>query len=988
MSINEKKRNATFYYFPPEIKIKNNLYKNQNISTISRMIKPATIYCPQVDDYIWTAVFKETKKTQYKSTIDLENTGNKNIFTENTKVNNIKSNLKNKIKKTFEKNKKYTNITSSIHHKDEGKNLLIEKTEIQYPLKSEKNKYILNSKNKFYKINNNLENYNIIPNSMERNYLNHDKNRTKTNIYSNHTPIYNERRYINEKHNYQSRTLILSSLINNCNNLTKKSRNNKFSKYSTDKINDSNNSINRESFSPIIPPYHSSTNKSIHNTQNRKKINNIMNSNDFKNDDTILRNTCNFIYSNHIDKNKYFLINNENDYTDDKDINDNKEEKEIILNMNDNDDDIKLISLYRKKLLSLFLVHMKNFYKIYLKKIFNDFILKLKKTISNKKSILKNKEIINKKEIKKKKISNSFNNGHIKQNINLQRKIKNNHYLIINNQNNNKINITYNKLYLGNDNIQLKKKFNINQNRKNIIKKNYILNSNSIINKKIEDEIKNKEKKDSFSNKKYIKKSITKKIFRKFKQNNCNINSEKNNININNLNENSNLEKRKIIKSFDKISIMNKTINATRTSKNNIFIPNKKNTIIIENNNKKISHPFKKVILNSSNINNKTIQNNKFNNDYKLKNNKINDECDKYKVNNKKNNELEIHEIIKVKSLDEKLNMNIKYFDKRNKSISSNSKRNERNKIFKIENTFVHTFLGKEINNNNLKENCNNNLENAILFSKKDEKSKNIRYNFLFEIIQKKIKKEKKQNLEVVNKYFNKMKAHNILINNKISNENTKENLFLRNSDDRKLHKSFTMNILIPYMEKIRPRKSYNSNLFLKNDINNIHSKNLLKKTISEKIINKNFNKNIFREINKKKKDTKEIEVNKYKKDNNIESVNEIRKENMDKKSKSEKNLINNYNNFQIFKKEDIKQDRRKSFEKDPKFLYKTLIEMKTKYKEKYSKLNKISDKAIINEGDITLDEKYQDYETLIYYFRNQLILCFIRNNNNNSYND
>ena len=50
MSINEKKRNTTYYYFPPEITIKDKFHKNQNIS---RMRKHAIIYCSGVDDYIF-----------------------------------------------------------------------------------------------------------------------------------------------------------------------------------------------------------------------------------------------------------------------------------------------------------------------------------------------------------------------------------------------------------------------------------------------------------------------------------------------------------------------------------------------------------------------------------------------------------------------------------------------------------------------------------------------------------------------------------------------------------------------------------------------------------------------------------------------------------------------------------------------------------------------------------------------------------------------
>ena len=858
MSINEKKRNSTYYYFPPEITIKDKFHKNQNIS---RMRKPAIIYCSGVDDYI----LKQMKKSKYQGSIDLDSLRNHNIFNDNTIINNVKSNLKNEII-TFEKNKNIINyVTSSMHYKDEGKNLLIDKTEIQYPLKYEKGQNILKNKKKLNKSNNNSINYNINPNTIEtieKNYIHNKKESRKINDYNYHTPINQERKYINEneKQKYHNRTLILSNLIDNYkenSNLMKKSRNNKFSKYSTDKINGSNSSI----FSPTTHPDFSSANKSIHNTQKIKKIN-MMNSTNIKNDNN--RQSCTFIYNQDMNKSEYFLKKNENenDNINKGDINDKMEEKKIMNDFND----IKLISFYRKKLLSLFFYYMGNFYKMYLKKVFNDFILKLKKNISNNKRVFEKKEIVNRKEIRKKLISNdSYNvHGHNKQNINLIRDIKNKHYLIINNHNNNKINITYNKLYLGNDNIQIKKNCNINRNRKNIIKKNYILNSTQIINKKIDNEISNKDKKDSVSNKKYIKKSITKKIFKKFRQNDNNTIVEKNNLNENNLNEKNNQENRKMIKSFDKISIMNKSTNTINSVKNNILISNKTSSTI-KNNNKIISHPFKKVILNSSNINNKSIQNNKLNTDFKSNN-----------IKNKKNNELKIDEILEGKSLDEKLNMSIKYLRIENKRISSNVKNDKNN--YKIEKTFMHTFLGKEINNISLEENYNNrniesfknnkNLENALLLINKikeiiqiNEKNKNIRYNFLFEIIQKKIKKVKKKNLEITKKYFDIMKRYKILDKDKISREiikypmdinsikkdyyeNNEENILSKKNGEiskKKFHKSFSMNILNSYIKEIKYQKSSKSISFFKTDINNnnISSKNVFKKTLSKKEINK-----------------------------------------------------------------------------------------------------------------------------------------------------
>ena len=55
---------------------------------------------------------------------------------------------------------------------------------------------------------------------------------------------------------------------------------------------------------------------------------------------------------------------------------------------------------------------------------------------------------------------------------------------------------------------------------------------------------------------------------------------------------------------------------------------------------------------------------------------------------------------------------------------------------------------------------------------------------------------------------------------------------------------------------------------------------------------------------------------------------------------------------------------------------------MFTKYIKNKSKLNLSSES--IHDGDTTLNEKYQDYENLIFYLRTQLIYCFISNKKNN----
>lgn len=161
MSITDLNNNTTFDYIPSEIKVNRttNFKNNLNYSTISRKKNSQIIYGTGVDDY----VFNEIKKAKYQGCFDPGSLGNKNIFNDNNniKITNTENNINKKINsrngpKIFDKNKKYSN---HIHKHDEGKNLLIAKSEIQYPLKFDKYHYLLINKNNINNSNDSVDNY-------------------------------------------------------------------------------------------------------------------------------------------------------------------------------------------------------------------------------------------------------------------------------------------------------------------------------------------------------------------------------------------------------------------------------------------------------------------------------------------------------------------------------------------------------------------------------------------------------------------------------------------------------------------------------------------------------------------------------------------------------------------------------------------------------------------------------------------------------------
>ena len=1065
MSFTEINNNNTFD-FPNEIKVnKSSNFYNPKTSTISRMRKSQIIYGTGVDDY----VFNEIKKAKYQGCFDPGSLGNKNIFNDNQNFRNIynqsnqinnKPNLKNikNQKKFFDKNKKYSNYTSErIHKHDEGKNLLIEKTEVQYPIKFNKYNYkfiVSSSRNNLNrKHNNSIEYvYYSTPITIKRNYLKNKNHNERNNNYSYFTPIYHDRKYINDTEVHRNKALVMSNLINNYNESSKimnKTRNNRYLHYSIDNKNSESsymNSINRENFfSPIIFPNRKTANKT---NLNNKKIHTI-NASYLNNNENILRYSANFLNNNDNSEKEYIMDNienanlndenyNENNIHDGKindninindsnnennndiiidnindnindNLNDNRKNNlknkinnkylKNIININDNmsDNDEKkesfdndnndenkkyLIRIYRKKLLSLFLERMGCFYLLYFKNIFSDFISLLGGTSKNKKKNDYNfeyKTINNISEIKKSLISNSYYYGYNKQYINLIRDIKNKNIkknLIINNNKNNnnkKDIISDNKIYLETDHQKKNKESNINNNKN--IKKKYILNNKNIMNKKtnMNNEILDIDKKNtivtnslsiSMSNKKYMKKKISKNIFTKDKQENKNqIISEKNNFPKNKLNENKNKnndsvqENRKIIKSFDKNPKTKNRPNINKTIKKKALISYNTSTII------KTKSSIKPLLFKKSIPNTLNINNDKKYNFYKINRNKnnIKENINKdNKINSKQKNTVPVYDIIEGKTSDEKLNLSIKYLELDSRNISPRDKNDINQNNYKIENIFVHTFIGNDINKNDFDQNGNNeeneifqnnNLENAISIitkimenkEKDDEnKNKNIRNNLLLKILKNKINKEKKQYLVLIKKSFELMKNNKIIIKDKSIKKKRKYSLdLLENSKINKeeegnlplsktigkfrvvikkvkMHRSLNKDIINDHIRKIKPIKSAKNFTPFITDIDNIPANKFIKKTISITVnkIDKNnqpLKNNISHKYNNilEHNKVKNIERNKSSEEKNEKIIknNEIKEEKNNNNSiykEDKEENVNNNSNANIHKEDNI----------------------------------------------------------------------------------
>ena len=1065
MSLNEINDNTTLEYFPTEIRVNKSSYfkNNQNSSTISHSKNIPNIYGYGVDDY----VSNEIKKAKYQGCFDPGSLGNKNIFNDshyninNNRIifneENKKSNLipKNQ-KKLLDKNKKYqNNPIPNVHKYEEGKNLLIAKTEIHYPLTFDRYNYVLTDSNR--RKNNKSIDLNSGPPTIKRKFIKNKNNSNQMINYTYFTPIYDGRKIANDEdfYKYHNRALAMSTLMNNYNESSKimnKTRNNRYINYSKDKTNGSNmNSHNRENYlSPVVisSRFSAYDPKYINNIKKNKNLYTI-NISDMNNDDIkkysynqLKRNDINNTNQEEFDRENFEKENLDEEYN----YNYTNEDEKFIFDKIANKDDIKLINKYREKLLSLFIMHMSIFYYAHLRKNIIDFIEKLKCAKKIKEYNFENKVITNISEIKKMLISNSFHYGHNKEYTNLLKDIKNKKNLInkISKNKKSKYIVSYSKNYLENDYPNLNR--DLEENKK-LIRKKYILNNNNTINnstvnkkvKIISNKAKNKDNKYAFiSSKKYIKKNISKKNLGKYKQeisiNNQEITVKKEIINNNNILNENNKEDRKKIQSVDRTLIMIKNSNNNPIN-NKKILKTYKTSDIIKKTSEIRPHFFKKVIPNSfNNINNNTnnntknqnqnvsntnnVNNNKLFNSVQINRqyiyNKKNKKVINYKLNEKnkvkveQKNNLKFSDVLKGKTLVEKINMSLKYLDadNNNKNLSSRDKNNINQQNFKIENAYVHTFIGSGINENYLEENeekeplSNSKLQNALSIitkimenKEKNDENSNLRNNLLLKIIQDKISKDEKQNFGIIKKYFDIMKCDKNQNKEKTSNKQTKNFIDLEKipkiereindfpmeqkllSDNDKLVKDIEKNInrnknknvlskndgkftvVIRKIKmhrnkkhnKLRPIQSAKNSLTFITDIDNIPAKNIMKKTVSLKInkISKSVDKinTINKERNKEIIDDKEKKE--YEKKENCSEV----EENIGEKKEENKEEI------QDKKEEEAKEEMKENVEKKEE--EKIEKEVKNKDEEIEKEENEKLEKEIeIEKKEIEKEEK------------------------------
>ena len=448
MSITEI-NNSTYDYLPTEIKVNRSsfLNNNPNASTISRKKLDSMVYGTGVDDYM----LNEIKKAKYQGCFDPGSIGNKNMFNDsyNFKINTTETTSKaNDLKQNFGKNKKIIRYTTSsnLHSNDEGRNLLIAKSETQYPYEFDRRHRTLNKKYNFRKNLNTLDycfsSSHLNSTGKNKRMIDSVKNKNLSFNNSNYfTPVYNERKYRLQTvgNKYKNKTLMMNNLMNNYYNSSKIMNYSRFHNFSNNKNSYSNLLSNNKNicFSPILKSkryleYDSNTNykyvnkinkniyKSLNDSRERNKDNNILfvpqlneyDYNNFKSNETEFDNEA-LKYRLRKDLRNYDDIDNGNEIDNDIDNNNDND------NENDKDNNLKLINKYMSKIVSLFLVHMSNFYLLHFRDVYRSFISQLKKSLKNKEYHFENKTIKNIALIKKKIKSNPFYYGHNKQFQNL-----------------------------------------------------------------------------------------------------------------------------------------------------------------------------------------------------------------------------------------------------------------------------------------------------------------------------------------------------------------------------------------------------------------------------------------------------------------------------------------------------------------------------------------------------------------------------------------
>ena len=1030
------------------------------------------VYGTGVDDYM----FNEIKKAKYQGCFDPGSVGNKNMFNDsyNYKINTTVTTSKTSdLKKTLDKTKKLSRYTTSsnLHSYDEGKNLLIAKSETKYPYEFDRRHCVLSKKYNFRKNLNNLDYCfsSSLLNSTKKNRRKVDSIKNKNLSYSSsnyYTPGYNERKYRLQTagNKYKNKTLMMNSLMNNYYNSSKIMNYSRFHNFSNNKNSCSKLLLNNKNayFSPIIKSkrcleYDSNTNNKHVNKINKTIYKNLNDSRERNNDNNILffSQMNEYEYNNFKSNNETEFDNETLEYRLGKELKtyDDIEIGNEIDNDNEKDNNLKLINKYMSKIVSLFLVHMSNFYLLHFRDIFRAFISQLKKSLKNNEYRFENKTIKNIALIKKKLKSNPFYYGHSKQFQNL---LKEGNKITSKNANKTTIN-TIKKASISNlkegdiQRNQIRKRY-VGDNKKYIDKNSQIINQNKNNIKKNNGQ---KKLKVEIINKKYVKKKVSQRIIENsglpklIDQHNDNIKTNTELFSSGYNNEHNQSEINKLFKSFEENEIIN--------DDEFISTPIRDKKLTTANN-------FGKVRKNKTKVKTFLFKKATVPNPFKISQN-ITLKKNKRKMNIPKDNadkkNIQIYGASNILSQDEKLNMNMRYLEMDHNDLSINTTNNKTNKNFEIDNNFTHTIIGKlknknDIGNDNNSENndddeidtfSNKNLQNAIsiitkiMESKEKQRSKSIDKDGknkdkdsdkINSLLKKIFENKEKKNAETLKKYFNKFKNNNFradkksfkkkkkysldlgentdlnkvknnLIENKVyQNENSERNKKERKSMNDietlkenatpnrrgskfkvvikklKIHKSITKNIFNP---KIRIRTSKKSIPSL-TEINTTPSRGSLNKINSLKIdINKSDllkdkdqDKSNIEKAQKNEKKVEEskssIESDESSENSNLNINNEMSKKNLD--TNSDKNLRRN---IKILSKKINNKDKRKSFVIPNK---RSSIEMFTKYIKNKAKLN-LSNESI-HDGDITLNEKFQDYENLIFYLRTQLIYCFIRN--------
>ena len=930
---------------------------NVNTMTLPKRTKSPLIYDAGIDNYF----VNEIKKAKYQGAFDPTRPGNKNIFLDSNKSNKYSEN--NIQKKVRKKNIYYNRL-------GDGKNLLIIKSETQYPINytskainkdlnysQDQGKNIYNFNNYYIESkNNNYRNIYARSNDNQRNYYFSPKNNEKKNDY------------LLNNNKYQTKTINIEKLNRDYDKRFNAPKMTLYEKYSTNTVSFDNPTKN---FSPTFAP---NRNQNIFKQNILKNINMSYTKNikDINNNNEYMNNTYNFDNENNLDNyvNKHY-------------------ENESNNIKNEMNKDIKLINIYRKKLLNLFIWHLKNFYKLQFKNLFKEVINIIKMNINFKEHNFEDKTIKNIAILKKELKNNSYYYGFKRKYDSLLKEIK-------------KKAITKNELD------------NINDNNE-INNQNPTYEENVIINDDENFEINNNE--NNFDIKAFSdKKNINKKIF----------------------NGNNNLYKTdiKYTKKIIPKGVYGKKIIKQQFKKLNIVKPNENN---FENDQKKLNDKSpiirKRLKFPKSSINEKKIQNSGI----KIIDNHLNN----LEKDNIKSDEENSENNINIKThINENKNKIDNFEIDKNAVYTIKSQYEEKdNNNNEINN-----------NENDIENYSNKNLQNAIsiitkVIENKEKSEKEYKKDYLIKII---TKINNKENFNLLKKYFNKLKevkkeipneVKNIieeseLLNNlnqksklknkklikalflsdvednKEQNESNIENISYKSEDDDKYRRKrnndkiriiikqikLQRNIIDNYQNDIKNPKTpkRDNKICLIPEKNNKTPKIIIKKTINI-ILNKPDKQNIQREEVISKEENKLEEIN------NEENKEEINKEENNEDNKMEEIEINdikeqeeqfdkieNKNEFNPEMDLDIEknnlsiEDKEKIIEN--KFDKEFSIESFTKYrKSKAKQLIQNEDEEEednINEQDITLTEKYQDYESIVYLLRTQLIYCFLANKN------